>query len=134
MPGRSSCAATTPKEMTPADKILHLRRGRRGEALAAFWLRLRGFRILARNWRHPAGEIDILARRGPLLVAVEVKWRGSLDDAAEAVLAQQRRRIAQAAAVFLSRQPDAAMLSLRFDAVLLAPGRLPRHIPDAWRP
>ena len=129
MPGRSSCAAA----MTDAIKAVHLQRGRRGEALAALWLRLRGYRILARNWRHPAGEIDILARRGPLLVAVEVKWRGSLDNAAEAVLVQQRRRIAQAAAVFLSRQPDAAMLSLRFDAVLLAPGRLPRHIPDAWR-
>lgn len=118
----------------PAAKALHLQRGRRGEMLAAWWLRLRGFRILACNWRHPSGEVDILARRGPLLVAVEVKWRGSLEAAAEAVLQQQRHRIANAAAVFLSRQPDSAKLSLRFDAVLLAPGRLPRHIPDAWRP
>lgn len=130
MPGRSHCAAA----MAGAAKALHLRRGRRGESLAALWLRLRGYRILARNWRHPAGEVDILARRGPLLVAVEVKWRASLEDAAAAVLTPQRRRIANAAAVFLSRQPDAAMLSLRFDAVLLAPGRLPRHVPDAWRP
>lgn len=109
------------------------RTGLRGESLAAWWLRLRGYRILARNWRHPAGEIDILARRGRLLVAVEVKWRGEQDRAAEAIQAAQRRRIAQAAAVFLARQPDAAALSLRFDAVLLAPGRLPRHIRDAWR-
>lgn len=107
--------------------------GRRGESWAVWWLRLQGYRILARNWRHPAGEIDILARRGGLLVAVEVKWRASQDRAAESIQAAQRRRIAQAAAVFLARQPDAAALSLRFDAVLLAPGRLPRHIRDAWR-
>lgn len=110
------------------------RRGRRGEAIAALWLRLKGYRILARNWRHPAGEIDLLARRGRLLIAVEVKWRTSFAAAAEAVQPLQRRRIAAAAAVFLSRQPDAASLALRFDAVLLVPGRFPRHIADAWRP
>lgn len=108
-------------------------RGRAGEARAVWWLRLQGFRILARNWRHPLGEIDILARRGRLVVAVEVKWRDSVDRAAEAVLPAQRRRIAQAAAVFLGQQADAATLSLRFDAMLLAPGRWPRHIRDAWR-
>lgn len=108
-------------------------RGRAGETRAVWWLRLQGFRILARNWRHPLGEIDILARRGRLLVAVEVKWRDSLGQAAEAVQVAQRRRIAQAAAVFLGQQPDAATLSLRFDAMLLAPGRWPHHIRDAWR-
>ncbi len=107
--------------------------GRLGEARAVWWLRLQGYRILARNWRHPLGEIDILARRGRLIVAVEVKWRDSLTQAAEAVLPAQRHRIAQAAAVFLGQQPDAATLSLRFDAMLLAPGRWPRHIRDAWR-
>jgi putative endonuclease len=108
-------------------------RGRAGETRAAWWLRLQGFRILARNWRHPLGEIDILARRGRLLVAVEVKWRDSTSQAAEAIQAAQRRRIAQAAAVFLSQQADAATLSLRFDAMLLVPGRWPQHIRDAWR-
>jgi len=108
-------------------------RGRSGETRAVWWLRLQGFRILARNWRHPLGEIDILARRGRLIVAVEVKWRDSLTQAAEAVVPAQRHRIAQAAAVFLGQQPDAATLSLRFDAMLLAPGRWPRHIRDAWR-
>jgi putative endonuclease len=110
----------------------HLR-GRSGEARAVWWLRLQGFRILARNWRHPLGEIDILARRGRLIVAVEVKWRDSLTQAAEAVQLAQRHRIARAAAVFLGQQPEAATLSLRFDAMLLAPGRWPRHIRDAWR-
>lgn len=109
-------------------------RGRHGEWLAAWWLRLQGFRILARNWRHPAGEIDLLARRGRLLVAVEVKWRDNEAAAAHALRAAQRRRIARAAAVFLAQQADAGRLALRFDAVLLAPGRWPRHIRDAWRP
>jgi putative endonuclease len=108
-------------------------RGRTGEIRAVWWLRLQGFRILARNWRHPLGEIDILARRGRLIVAVEVKWRDSLAQAAEAVQAAQRRRIAQAAAVFLRQQPDSETLSLRFDAMLLAPRRWPQHIRDAWR-
>lgn len=108
-------------------------RGRAGESRAVWWLRLQGFRILARNWRHPLGEIDILARRGRLLIAVEVKWRGDLTQAAEAVQSAQRRRIAQAAAVFLGQQARAETLSLRFDAMLLAPGRWPRHIRDAWR-
>lgn len=100
---------------------------------AVWWLRLQGYRILARNWRHPLGEIDILARRGRLIVAVEVKWRDGLAQAAEAVQFAQRRRIAQAAAVFLGQQPNAETLSLRFDAMLLAPGRWPRHVRDAWR-
>ncbi|MCW0233950.1 MAG: YraN family protein [Ferrovibrio sp.] len=108
-------------------------RGRAGETRAVWWLRLQGYRILARNWRHPLGEIDILARRGRLVIAVEVKWRDSFAQAAEAVQAAQRHRIAQAAAVFLGQQADAATLSLRFDAMLLVPGRWPRHIRDAWR-
>jgi len=116
--------------MARADRYV---RGRSGEARAVWWLRLQGFRILARNWRHPLGEIDILARRGRLIVAVEVKWRDSLVQAAEAIATAQRHRIAQAAAVFLAQQSDAETLSLRFDAILLAPGRWPRHIRDAWR-
>lgn len=110
----------------------HLR-GRRGEIWAVWWLRLQGYRILARNWRHPLGEIDILARRGRLLVAVEVKARETYMQAAEAVRLQQRHRIANAAAVFLAQQADAAILSLRFDAMLLVPRRWPCHIRDAWR-
>jgi len=68
-----------------------------------------------------------------VLAAVRVKCRAGLAAAAEAAQPLQRRRIAGAAAVFLSRQPDAGSLALRFDAALLVPGRFPRHIPDAWR-
>jgi len=108
------------------------RRGRRAETLAAWLLRLKGFRILARDRRETGGEIDLIARRGRLLVFVEVKARADAGAAAAAVSATQRRRIVRAARGFLARRPDLADLTLRFDAVLVA-GFPPRHIADAWR-
>jgi putative endonuclease len=101
--------------------------------LCRWHLRLRGWRILAVDWRCPSGEIDILARRGGMLAAIEVKTRDDLAAAAGAVLPRQQRRIARAASAFLSGRPDLAGLALRFDVMLLAPRRLPRHLPDAWR-
>lgn len=108
-------------------------RGRRAETLAAWWLRLKGYRVLARGFRVAAGEIDLIARRGRLLALVEVKARPSLAEARAAILPRQRERIARAAEVFLQRHPGLAGLDLRFDVVLLAPGRRPRHLADAWR-
>lgn len=102
--------------------------------MCRWYLRLHGWRILAADWRCPAGEIDILARRGQVLAAIEVKARADLASAAEAVLWRQRQRIARAATSFLMRRPDLADLALRFDVMLVVPGRLPRHLPDAWRP
>ena len=108
-------------------------RGRRAETLAAWWLRLKGYRILARGFRVAAGEIDLIARRGRLIALVEVKARPSLEQAGAAILPRQRQRIARAAEVFLQRHPKLAGLSLRFDVVLLAPGHWPRHLANAWR-
>ncbi len=108
-------------------------RGRRAETLAACWLRLKGYRILARGFRAPAGEIDLIARRRGVLALVEVKERPSLGDAHAAIQPRQRRRIERAAEVFLQRNPALAGLDVRFDAVLLAPRRLPHHVEDAWR-
>ncbi|MFN4283589.1 MAG: YraN family protein [Alphaproteobacteria bacterium] len=110
-----------------------IRIGRRGETLAVWRLRLAGWRILARDWRSPAGEIDIIARRGRLVLFVEVKARGDLLAAGEAVGARQRSRIAAAAALFLARRPELAGCDARFDAMLVAPWRWPVHLPDAWR-
>ncbi len=110
------------------------RRGRLAELLCRWHLRLRGWRIVAVDWRCPSGEIDILARRGGMLAAIEVKTRGDLATAAGAVLPRQQRRIVRAASTFLSARPDLAGLALRFDVMLLAPRHLPRHLPDAWRP
>jgi putative endonuclease len=106
--------------------------GLSAESRAAAWLVAKGYRILARRWKSPVGELDIVARRRQLLVFVEVKARATLDDAAEAVLPRQRQRIVAAAEAWLATYPDPKILDMRFDAVLVAPGKLPRHIPGAF--
>jgi putative endonuclease len=111
-----------------------VRSGQWAESIASWLLRAKGYRIVARSWRCPAGEIDIIARRGQALVAIEVKRRASAQDAADAIQARQRRRIVRAAEAFVARNPENAALNIRFDAVLVVPGRWPRHIMDAWRP
>lgn len=110
------------------------RRGRRAELWAAWFLRLKGYRILASRWRGRSGEIDLIGRRGRVLAFVEVKLR---DDPGRAALAASGRgpaRIARAAAEFLATRPELATLDVRFDLVLSSPGRMPRHLADAWRP
>ena len=102
------------------------------ESRAAAFLIAKGFRILARRWRSPLGEIDIVARRRQLLVFAEVKARVNLDEAAESVNVRQRRRIAAAAAIWLANNPDESIRDIRFDAILVAPGKIPRHIPAAF--
>ncbi|HSK40906.1 MAG TPA: YraN family protein [Arenibaculum sp.] len=109
------------------------RRGRWAEALCRLALRLKGYRIVAAGRRSGLGEIDILARRGHVLAAVEVKARGDRLAAAEALREGQRRRIARAALQFQASRPEFARLDLRFDAMLVVPWRWPRHVPDAWR-
>ncbi len=110
------------------------RRGRVAEWLCLWLLRLRGWRIVARGWRCPAGEIDIVARRGKVLAIIEVKSRGDVAVAANALAPRQRRRIARATEALLISRPDLAGLGLQFDVMLVAPKRLPRHWRDAWRP
>lgn len=109
------------------------RRGRYAEWLCLWHLRLRGWRILARGWRCPSGEIDILARRGGVLAVIEVKSRQEIGAAASVLAPRQRRRIARAAEAFLVSRPDLARLDLRFDLMLVAPRRLPHHWRGAWR-
>ena len=108
------------------------RRGRRAETLAAWVLRLKGYRILARRYRTPVGEIDLIARRGRVVAFVEVKQRPSLAEAAEAVTLAGRRRTARAASAWLSAHPAAAALDLRFDVIICMSRRLPRHIRHAF--
>lgn len=109
------------------------RRGSLAEMLCAGLLRLRGYRILSRRLRTPVGEIDILARRGQVLAVIEVKAREDLADAAESVSDRQKRRLIRAAGWVVSGRHDLAALQLRFDVMLVAPWRLPRHVVDAWR-
>jgi putative endonuclease len=108
------------------------RLGLGAEARAAWLLRLKGYRILARRFRVGGGEADIVARRGGSLVFVEVKARPDLDQALVAILPRQQRRIAAAARAWLARHPSQAGMTVRFDAVLVAPGRWPRHLPRAF--
>lgn len=110
------------------------RRGRTAEWLCLWHLRLRGWRILARQWRCPSGEIDILARRGGVLAVIEVKRRSEIGAAAEAVSSRQRRRIARAAEAYLNTRPDLSGLALRFDLMMVGPRLLPLHWRGAWRP
>jgi putative endonuclease len=108
--------------------------GRRAEDLAVLALRLKGYRVLARRVRLAGGEIDIVARRGATLAFVEVKARPSRDAALMALTPAQRRRQERAARAWLAGRPAllARARTLRFDLVLVAPWRWPRHLADAW--
>lgn len=107
--------------------------GREGERWAAFWLRAKGWRILATRVKTPRGEIDLIAKRGRVIAFVEVKWRrtsASLD------IAIDERRLARVAAAVECVAHDYAIEGedIRVDVILLAPGTLPRHIANAWMP
>jgi putative endonuclease len=125
---RSAKPTTTPRP----DKVAAFRVGISAESRAAAYLIAKGYRILARRWKSPRGEIDIVARRRKLLIFVEVKARATLDAAAEAVTARQQQRIAAAAEAWLATYPQPDVLDMRFDAVLVAPGKIPRHLPAAF--
>lgn len=118
----------------PADdpRQVAFRFGLSAESRAALYLVAKGYRILARRYRSGVGEIDIVARRRGVLVFVEVKAREKLDDAAWSVTDRQRLRIAAAAEAWLARNGDDRIRDIRFDAMLVAPGRIPRHIPAAF--
>ena len=120
-----------------AQKALRLRRKayRRGhslEWLAGLALMLKGFRIVARRYRTKLGEIDLIARRGDLVLIVEVKARRSLVEAMEAVARGSERRIEGCADLWLSRQPDFGRLSVRFDMVAVLPWRWPVHVENVF--
>ncbi|MBM3527520.1 MAG: YraN family protein [Alphaproteobacteria bacterium] len=114
------------------ERVAAFRIGLSAESRAAAYLVAKGYRIVARRFRSPVGEVDIVARRKGVLVFVEVKARASLDAAAESLQQRQQRRIAAAASAWLAAHPEDAESDIRFDAVLVAPGRIPRHIPAAF--
>jgi putative endonuclease len=122
----------TPRPEPRPERVAAFRLGLSAETRAAALLMMKGYRIVARRWRSPVGEIDLVVRRGSVLAFVEVKARGRLDDAAESVTPRQRRRIVAGANAWLASHPRDAALNLRFDAVLVVPRRWPRHIPAAF--
>jgi putative endonuclease len=119
------------KPASPA-RLAAFRTGLSAESRAAAVLIAKGYRILARRFRTPHGEIDIVARRRNLLAFVEVKARETLDEAAYAVTPRQQARIIAAAQMWLMAHPEHAEYDLRFDAMLIAPRRLPRHLMAAF--
>ena len=115
-----------------AERVAAFRAGLSAESRAAAYLMAKGYRILAKRFRTPHGEIDIVAKRRSLLAFVEVKARASLDEAAFAVTPRQQARIIDAAQAWLVAHPEHAEFELRFDAILIAPRHLPRHVLAAF--
>ena len=107
------------------------RGGRKAERIAAWWLRLKGWRILAVRARTPVGEVDLIARRGRTLVFVEVKARTSAADAELALDDFRLRRVARAAEALAARHARQGD-TIRIDAVFIVPGRWPRHVENIW--
>lgn len=119
------------REAAP-ERIIAFRTGLSAESRCAAWLLAKGYRILARRFRSRVGEIDIIAHRRGVTAFVEVKARATLDEAAYAVTEMQQQRIIAAAELWLARHPQYANDDLRFDAMLIAPGRLPKHLMAAF--
>lgn len=125
MPGHRRSAPSTPARQAAEAT------GRRGERLAAWWLRLKGWSILDRRVRTPAGEVDLVARKGSLIAFVEVKTRRSAADLDFAIDERRLARVAAAAEVLMPRYAGPGD-DMRVDVLLLAPGTRPRHIENAW--
>jgi putative endonuclease len=121
-----------PVKLAAPERVAAFRTGLSAEARAAAYLMAKGYRILAKRFRTPHGEIDIVARKRDLVAFVEVKARASLDEAAYAVTPRQQARIIAAARAWLVAHPEHAEYELRFDAMLIAPRRLPRHLLAAF--
>ena len=108
-------------------------RGRKAERRAAWWLRLHGWRILGERLRVAAGDVDLVARSGRVVAFIEVKWRERPEDLDLAIDQYRLRRVA-AAAEMLSPRFARPQDAIRIDVMLLAPGRLPRHLVHVWQP
>jgi putative endonuclease len=107
--------------------------GRKGETLAAWFLRLQGYRILESRYKTPVGEIDLIARRWGTTVFVEVKSRSGRQHERDALLAVKTSRIVRAAEYYIGRHPALVASSLRFDVIFLAPRMWPRHVRNAFQ-
>ena len=122
------------KPANPASpaRVAAFRTGISAESRAAAFLIAKGYRILAKRFRPPRGEIDLVAKKRNLLAFIEVKARASLDEAAYAVTPRQQARIIDSAQGWLVAHPEHAEFDLRFDAILIAPRHLPRHLLAAF--
>jgi putative endonuclease len=119
--------------MTKTDRIRRYKDGLWAETLSAWYLRCKGYRILRQRYKTPMGEIDIIARRGKVVAFIEVKRRGSYEDAVISVTPRTQSRIVRAAQMFMAQQDGLQNCDLRFDVIAVLPFRL-RHLDNAWRP
>ncbi|MEE9433598.1 MAG: YraN family protein [Sphingorhabdus sp.] len=103
------------------------KRGRRAETLAAWWLRLHGWRIVGQRVRNPRGEVDLVARRGKTLAFVEVKARATAKELDSAIDSHRLRRVVAAAEALIGKYGKDAE-EIRVDVILIAPWTLPRHL------
>ncbi len=124
-----------PRKTDLETKRLYETRGRRAETLAALLLICKLYRVLGRRVKTPLGELDLIAMSPSGIVCfVEVKARATETSAVESLTPRQQERIARAAALYLGSRPGLRHKGVRFDAILVVPRRLPRHVKDAWRP
>ena len=125
------CQGITVVAQTPNDNVLTARADAPNGSPAQY-LRLLGFRILERRYKTPVGEIDLIARKGDLVIFVEVKARSNVQTALDSVTRTAQQRIESAASWWLSQQWDAARLSWRFDVIAIVPLKWPIHFRDVW--
>lgn len=105
--------------------------GRRGETIAAWFLRLKGWRVVAMRVKTPRGEVDLIARRGKTIAFVEVKARANVRDLATAIDAYRLRRVAAAAEMLLPKYGKECE-NMQIDVIMVAPWRWPNHLPNVW--
>lgn len=108
-------------------------RGRRAETLAAWLLRLKGYKILDMRYKTPYGEIDIIALKGNILAIIEVKQRPTLREAKEALHTADLTRIQEAAYSYQAKHMKLEHKDIRFDAIYVTTGLRVKHMKDAWR-
>ncbi|WP_420548512.1 YraN family protein [Curvivirga sp.] len=110
-------------------------KGQIAERKARLWLHLKGYKVLEYRYKTPVGEIDILARKGDSLIAVEVKARQTEEEAKNAIQQKQWERIARAITFYQSKHPEVVACDIRFDAIFVVPMKMtPIHIKNAWNP
>ncbi|MGQ0526907.1 MAG: YraN family protein [Alphaproteobacteria bacterium] len=115
-----------------AEKIKIYEQGLQAESRAALYLQMKGYRIIARRYKTPVGEIDLIARRGKTLAAIEVKTRRAQSDALESVTAKNQARVARALEYFLKHHTRYAGYTIRFDALIYSPPLGFQHLDNAW--
>ncbi len=128
--GLASSRSTDPTDVRKAERQARYRAGLAAEVLSGLFLLAKGYSILA--WRHKtcAGEIDLIAAKGNVVTFIEVKRRQDLETAASAITSRQSQRLRRAANLWLANRSRYHNCDIRFDAMLVTPGRLPFHVVD----